>query len=144
MALWAIWLIVAGILLFLEMMTLTFYLLWLCIGAVVAAVIDVLLPGSLIVQVLVGSAVVIVLTIFTKRITRSFQKSRGFQDAVDALVGKQGVMLEDATAEAPGIVKVGNETWSAVSNDPVKKGETIVVISRGSSVLQVEKWGGNS
>lgn len=143
MALWAIWLIIAGVLLIIEMMTLTFYLLWLSIGALVAALLDVLLPGALFVQVLAGSVVVIILTIFTKPITRSFHKSRGFQDAVDELIGKQGVVMEESAMGDPCIVKVGNETWSAVSNDPLKKGETVVVVSRGSAVLQVEKRGGD-
>jgi len=61
---------------------------------------------------------------------------------VDELVGKQGIVLEDIAADVPGIVKVGNETWSAVSHEQLLKGEAVRVVSRGSAVLQVEKWGG--
>jgi membrane protein implicated in regulation of membrane protease activity len=142
MELWAIWLILAGILVVVEMLTLTFYLLWLGIGAVVAAVIDWIWPGSLVLELVALCIVALILTIFTGPLTRRFHSSRGFKDAVDELVGKQGIVLEEVTGEAPGIVKIGNETWSAVSNEPLLKGESVKVVSRGSAVLQVEKWGG--
>lgn len=139
---WAIWLILAGILLIVEMFTLTFYLLWLGLGAVAAAAVALFISDSFVVQVIVGCAAVIVLTIFTKPLTRRFRKSRGFKDAVDELVGKQGIVLEPIAEGKPGIVKVGNETWSAVSDEPLAKGQTVVVVERGSAMLQVHKWEG--
>ncbi|WP_141505238.1 NfeD family protein [Paenibacillus luteus] len=142
MDLWVIWLIAAGVLVIVEMLTLTFYLLWLAIGAVFAAIIDFIFPGGLVLEVIVGCAVALILTIFTKPLTRRVRASRGFKDAVDELVGKQGIVLENVSSDAPGIVKVGNETWSALSNEHLAKGETVIVVSRGSAVLQVEKWGG--
>lgn len=137
-----IWLIIAGILIVVEMLSLTFYLLWLAIGAVIAAVIDLISPGAILLEVVIGCASALILTVFTKPLTRRFQSSRGFKDAVDELVGKQGIVLEDIAAGAHGIVKVGNETWSAVSEEPLNKGDSVVVVSRGSAVLQVTKWGG--
>ncbi|MGO4546916.1 NfeD family protein [Paenibacillus sp. 2TAB23] len=142
MELWAIWLVLAGILLVVEMLTLTFYLLWLGIGAVVAAVIDWIWPGSLVLELVAGCVVVLVLTIFTKPLTRRFHAAAEYKDAVDDLVGKHGLVLEAVGADSPGIVKVGNETWSALSTVRLEKGETVVVVSRGSAVLHVQKWGG--
>ncbi|WP_138754680.1 NfeD family protein [Paenibacillus sinopodophylli] len=142
MELWAIWLVLAGILLVVEMLTLTFYLLWLGVGAIVAAILDWIWPGSLVLQLLVASIIVLVLMVFTKPITRRFQLAAGFTDAVDELVGKHGIVLEEIGADSPGIVKVGNETWSALSTEKLTKGEAVVVISRGSAMLRVQKWGG--
>lgn len=142
MELWVIWLILAGILIVIEMLTLTFYLLWLGIGALVAAIIDLFWPGAFVLELVVGCVVVLVLTIFTGPITRRFHSSKGYKDVVDELVGKQGTVLEEIAADTPGIVKVGNETWSAVSNVRLQKGEAVIVLSRGSAVLLVEKWGG--
>jgi membrane protein implicated in regulation of membrane protease activity len=142
MELWVIWLILAGILVVVEMLTLTFYLLWLAIGAAVAAVIDWIWPGSFVLQLVAACIIVLVLTVFTGPIARRFHSSRGYKDVVDELVGKQGIVLERVAAETPGIVKVGNETWSAVSAETLEKGDAVVVVSRGSAVLQVEKWGG--
>lgn len=143
MEIWAIWLIIAGVLLIVEMLTLTFYLLWFGLGALAAAAIAWLLPDSFAAQALTGSAVVIVLTIFTKPLTRRFRRSRGFKDAVDDMVGRQGIVLEDIAADKPGIVKVGGDTWSAVSDEFLGKGETVIIVSRGSAVLEVRRWGGS-
>ncbi|WP_409344429.1 NfeD family protein [Paenibacillus sp. MBLB4367] len=144
MALWAIWLIIAGVLLVVEMMTLTFYLLWLGIGAVIAAVVALAAPDSFVLQVLAGCAAALVLTVFTKPLTRRFRASRGYKDAVDDLIGKQGIVIEDIGHGKQGIVKVGGDMWSAVSNETLNKGDTVIIVSRGSAVLEVHKWGGIS
>lgn len=139
---WAIWLIVAGVLLIVEMLTLTFYLLWLGLGALVAVLTALLFPDSFIVQALAGAIAAVVLTVFTKQLTRRFRESRGYRDAVNELVGKQGIVLEDIAPDRPGIVKVGSETWSATSVEVLKKDEAIIVVNRGTTVLEVHKWGG--
>ena len=144
MNLWLIWLIIGGILIVAEMLTLTFYLLWFGIGALVAALIALLLPDMFALQAIAASVTIAVLTIFTKPLTRRFRKGKGYQDAVDALVGKQGVVVEDIVPGKHGIVKVGGDTWSAVSNELLQKGETVIVVSRGSAVLEVQKWEGVS
>ncbi|MEF3311981.1 NfeD family protein [Paenibacillus sp. GYB004] len=143
MEIWAIWLIIAGVLLIVEMLTLTFYLLWFGLGALAAAAVAWLFPESFVAQALTGSVIVIVLTIFTKPLTRRFRKSRGFKDAVDDLVGRQGIVVEDIAADKPGIVKIGGDTWSAVADEFVGKGETVVIVNRGSAVLEVRRWGGS-
>ncbi|MDF2837437.1 MAG: hypothetical protein K0Q63_3077, partial [Paenibacillus sp.] len=51
-------------------------------------------------------------------------------------------VVEDIRPDTPGIVKVGSETWSATSEESIGKGETVIVVSRGSAFLQVNKWGG--
>ena len=134
---WTIWLVVAGVLFILEMVTLTFYLLWCGIGAVVAAIVAWLYPDAFVAQMAVGGVVVLLLTVYTKPITRRFRQSKGFKDAVDELVGKEGVVLEPISDDKPGIVKVGSETWSAVSDQSLEKGEIVVVVRRGSAFLEV-------
>ncbi|GKU80380.1 NfeD family protein [Paenibacillus sp. L3-i20] len=142
MELWLIWLIVAGLLIVVEMLTLTFYLLWLGIGALAAAVVDVIAPGALLLEVVIGCTVALLLTVFTKPLTRRIQHSRGFKDSVDELVGMSGTVLEAVGTDKPGIVKVGNETWSALSDETIEKGESIIVVGRGSAILHVNRRGG--
>ncbi|MNI11076.1 Inner membrane protein YbbJ [compost metagenome] len=142
MELWAIWLIIAGVLLVVEMLTFTFYLLWLGIGALVAGVVAWIVPDSLILQLLAGSIAALILTIFTKKITKRFRSSKGFTDIIDELVGKQGIVLEEIGLGVNGAVKVGNETWTAASNEHLQKGELVVVVAKSSTILEVHRWGG--
>lgn len=139
---WLIWLIAAGVLIVVEMLTLTFYLLWLGLGALAAAIVAVIVPDALLVQVIIGCVIASVLTVFTKPLTRRFHVGKGFKDAVDDMVGMQGTVVENIRPDAPGIVKIGSETWSAKSEEQIDKGETVIVVSRGSAFVQVNKWGG--
>ncbi|MEK3882858.1 NfeD family protein [Paenibacillus sp. PL2-23] len=139
---WLIWLIVAGVLIVVEMLTLTFYLLWLGIGALAAALVDVIFPDAVLLEVIVGCLVALLLTIFTKPLTRRIQTGRGFKDAGLELVGMRGTIVEDVSPDAPGVVKVGSETWSAKSNEVIRQGESVIVVSRGSAFLEVNKWEG--
>lgn len=144
MELWAIWLIIGIILFVIEMLTLTFYLLWIGIGAIAAGLVALVVPDLLFVQVVVGCLVALVLTFFTKPLTRFMRKSKGFTDVIDDLVGKQGIVIEEIEIGKNGIVKLGNETWSATSYQPLQKGDVVIVLQRGTTVLEVQKWEGVS
>jgi membrane protein implicated in regulation of membrane protease activity len=142
MELWAIWLIIGGILLIAEMLTLTFYLLWLGIGAWVAAVVAWIAPDGMVLQILAGCIAALALTFFTKPLTQRIRLSKGFIDPIDEMIGKEGVVVEEIALGKHGIVKVGNETWSASSQGYLPKGEMIIVVARGTTIVEVKKWGG--
>lgn len=139
MAFWAIWLVIGVLLIIAEMATLTFYLLWLGLGALAATLVALAMPDSLILQVLVGVAVALVLTLFTKPLTRRVRRSKGFTDVIYQLVGQEGLVIADIPLEGLGIVKVGNETWSAQSEMPLIKGTPIIVVQSYNTILQVQK-----
>lgn len=137
---WAIWLIVAGILLVLEMMTMTFYLLWLCIGSLVAAAVALVAPEAYFWQVVAGCLVALVLTVFTKPLSRKFRAAKGFKDIGTELVGKQGIVVEPIEPGQYGIVKVGGDSWSATATVPIGRDEKVRVLERGSTIIEVERW----
>ncbi|AJS59014.1 NfeD family protein [Paenibacillus sp. IHBB 10380] len=144
MELWAIWLIIGIILFVVEMLTLTFYLLWLGIGAFVAVVVALLFPDLIIIQTISGCFVAILLTIFTKPLTQQIRNSKGFKDVIDELVGKQGVVIEEIPEGKYGIVRIGNETWTASSHEYLPQGQMVIVTHRGNTIIEVQKWGGVS
>ncbi|KXY10750.1 NfeD family protein [Bacillus wiedmannii] len=139
MAAWVIWFIIAGILFIAEMLSITFYMLWLGIGAVVGGLIALFAPEALLLQVVAGAIVSLTLTFFTKRISKNFREAKGFTDTVDMLVGKKGIVMQAVTKEANGIVKVDGDIWTAIADDPIDAGEKVIVIKRHSTILQVKK-----
>ncbi|EPC8419228.1 NfeD family protein [Bacillus cereus] len=139
MAAWVIWFIIAGILFIAEMLSITFYMLWLGIGAVVGGLIALFAPEALLLQVVAGAIVSLTLTFFTKRISKNFREAKGFTDTVDMLVGKKGIVMQTITKEANGIVKVDGDIWTAIADDPIDAGEKVIVIKRHSTILQVKK-----
>ncbi|OBZ09768.1 hypothetical protein A8L34_21065 [Bacillus sp. FJAT-27264] len=139
MVIWAVWFIVAGLLLVVEMMTLTFYLLWLCIGAAVAGLVSLIVPDAILLQVVLGSLVAIGLTLFSKPIVARFRSSRGFKDTGTDIVGRQGIVVEPIEPGRYGQVKVGGDTWSASSSQVLVKDEVVRIIGRSSTIIEVER-----
>ncbi|MFC3748143.1 NfeD family protein [Paenibacillus sp. GCM10012306] len=139
MVVWAVWFIVAGLLLVVEMMTLTFYLLWLSIGAAVAGLVSLIVPDAILFQVVLGSLVAVGLTLFSKPLVARFRSSRGFKDAGTDIVGRQGIVVEPIEPGRYGQVKVGGDTWSATSSQVLDKDEVVRIIGRSSTIIEVER-----
>lgn len=142
MEVWVIWLIVVGVLLVAEIVSLTFYMLWLALGALVAMITALIAPTMFVLQVIVGVIVAVLLTIFTKPITSRFRASRGYNDTVDLLIGKKGIIIEPIEPGQNGIVKVENELWSATASEVFARHDEVIVLRRGNTILEVEKWRG--
>ncbi|WP_410514232.1 NfeD family protein [Paenibacillus sp. BR2-3] len=138
---WMFWLIAAGVLFVVEMMTLTFYLLWLCIGAFAAGLLSLVWPDAILLQVVLGSLVALGLTLFSKPLVARFRSSRGFQDTGTEIVGRQGIVMEPIEQGRYGQVKVGGDTWSATSVQSLGKDEVVRVVKRGTTIIEVERWG---
>ncbi len=63
---------------------------------------------------------------------------------IDAIIGRQGIVLKSIARNVDGLVKVGNEQWRARAKDDIKEGDGIVVTSVSGVTLIVEKnKGGN-
>ncbi|WP_138495102.1 NfeD family protein [Paenibacillus pinistramenti] len=137
---WVIWLIAAGVLLVLEMFTLTFYLLWICIGAVTALLVSLAAPDLVLLQVIAGSIVALVLTVFTKPLSRRLRSSRGYEDPGTELIGRQGIVIEPIEPGHYGIVKIGGDTWSATAPVFLGKEERVRVMKMSSTRVEVVKW----
>ena len=76
MAAWVIWFIIAGILFIAEMLSITFYMLWLGIGAVVGGLIALFVPEALLLQVIVGGIVSLTLTFLRKEFQKLSRSKR--------------------------------------------------------------------
>ncbi len=58
---------------------------------------------------------------------------------IDAIIGRQGIVLKSIARNVDGLVKVGNEQWRARAEDDIEKGEEIVVTSVSGVTLIVDK-----
>ncbi len=141
MSAWMIWVIIGIVLIIAEMTTFTFYLLWLGIGALVAAGVAMLFPDNWLLQILVLSLVAIGLTYFTKPLTKLMHGKKGFRDAIEDLVGRPGEVVEAIEFGSMGIVRIGLETWSATADVPIAVGEKVIVERRGTTVVHVRVLG---
>lgn len=125
---WQIWLIVAGVCLIIEIMTVGFLIFWFAIGALFAMIVS-FFTNNLIIQTSVFVLSSGILIFATKPFVKNFvNKKDSIKTNVYSIVGKTGIVTKDIdTIQALGQVKVDGEIWSAIGlND--------TTISQGTEV----------
>jgi len=133
MVAWIVWLIVAAVLGVAELVTFTFALGLIAVGACVAAAVAALslgLPFQLLAFVAAsGAGLGLVLPVARKHI----RQPPPLRTGPAALVGRHAQVLEEVTAHG-GRVRIGGEEWSARAYD-----ETLVIpVGDTVDVLQIE------
>jgi membrane protein implicated in regulation of membrane protease activity len=133
MVAWIVWLIVAAVLGVAELLTFTFALGLIAVGACVAAaaaVFGVGLPFQLLAFIIAsGAGLGLVLPIARRHVKQPPLLRTG----PAALVGRRAQVLEEVT-EHGGRVRIGGEVWSARSYD-----ETLVIpVGHTVDVMQIE------
>jgi membrane protein implicated in regulation of membrane protease activity len=112
-----VWLVLAGLLLIGEIITVGFILLWFSIGAVVASI-AAKMGMDFYLQVIVFSAVSIGLLVFTRPIVKRLWKHKEVATNVSSIIGKKGMVVQGINnILGQGQVKIGGEVWSARSED---------------------------
>jgi len=139
---WQVWTVVAILCLIIELSSGDFFIICFAIGAAAAVTAD-LLGLSLYLQIL-AFALFTVLSIFFVRPVALRWFHKGEENRVsnaDALIGRQGRVVEDIQPQGFGRVQIDGDVWKAHTADgtSVESGETVVVTSRESTVIEVRK-----
>ncbi|MFC5729888.1 MULTISPECIES: NfeD family protein [Nocardioides] len=130
--LWETWLAVAIVLGVAEMLSMDLFLLMLAGGAL-AGMGTALVTENVVVQVLVASAAAVLLMGAVR--PPLLRRLHGGPDLVlgpASLVGAHGLVTESIAALSPGRVKIGGESWLAVSpgaEAEIEAGRTVEVIA---------------
>ena len=128
MVMWKLWIIAAGFFVILESITTGFLVFWFAIGSVFAMIVS-FFTDNVIIQ---GTTFLISSTILifaTRRFVNFFLKNDK-PNLVNSLIGKTGKVTTDIDPlENKGQVKIGGETWSAISSndEKIEKGTEIIV-----------------
>ncbi len=115
---WQIWLIIAGICLIIEIMTVGFLIFWFAIGALLTMVVS-FFTNNIIIQTSVFVISSTILIFATKPFVKKFANNKNaIQTNVYSTVGKIGIVTKDIDSlQSLGQVKVGGEVWSAIGLD---------------------------
>lgn len=140
--LWAIWLIICGVFLLIEIFNISFLLIWPGIGAFFAFVTS-LLTDSIEIQIAVFVISTTLMIIFMKPLVKKLFKTKdNIKTNSDAIIGKKGVVVKEIIPlEQNGQVKVAGQLWSAITNDEsqISINEIIKVIKVDGVKLVVTK-----
>ena len=138
---WQLWAAIAVICLILELSSGDFFIICFSIGAVFGAL-AALLGLGIYVQIFVF-ALFSVLSIFLVRPVALRYLHRGEENRVsnaDALLGRQGRVVETVKADGFGRVQIDGDVWKAVTNEPadIPEGTQVSVVGRESTIITVE------
>jgi inner membrane protein len=137
--LWAIFFSIAVALLALEMLSLTFDLLWLGLAALSGALIAWLVPSAPAwVPTLASIGVALVLLYFGRRWAKKQRGINHYVSEADALVGREAEVIRAIRPPQLGLIRSGNETWSATAAHTLELGQRVVIKSRSATVVTVE------
>lgn len=138
---WQVWLILAGMFLIIEIISVGFLVFWFSIGALIAMV------ASLFIKSIVAQATIFVISsailLFVTRpfVSKITQKDEVVKTNVYSIEGKVAKVVVDVDPiEGKGQIKVDGEIWSAKSyNDTVIPKDTEVLIEKVDGVKAIVK-----
>ena len=138
--LWQMWAIVAVVCLILELMAGDFFIICFSIGAVFAAI-TAAVGGGIYWQLLMF-AIFTMISLFWVRPFAQRYLHKGEDNRVsnaDALLDRQGRVVETVKADGFGRVQIDGDIWKAVTNEPddIAEGQNVRVVGRESTIITV-------
>ncbi|MDO9578658.1 MAG: NfeD family protein, partial [Candidatus Cloacimonadales bacterium] len=80
-------------------------------------------------QIFIFAIITFIVFLFTRKISKKLISDESVPTNVDALKGKQGIVVKEIPVDGRGYVKVGGEEWSAISskNEKIKIGKKVII-----------------
>jgi len=100
--------------------------------------------NSWLITLIVTSVICIAYVALGRRYVHRWTLVKKAKTNIDAIIGREGIVLKNIAKNFDGRVRVGNERWRARAEEDIKEGDEIVVTSVSGATLIVEKTkGGN-
>lgn len=132
------WFVAFLVFVFIELITVTLVTIWFAIGAI-AAVITTFFTDSVVIQSIVFVVVSVLSLIITKPLVKKFKKFDITPTNSDRVIGKIGDVTKKISPNKYGEVKVFESIWTAKSDEEIKVGEKVRVLSIEGVKLIVKK-----
>ena len=132
------WLVAILVFVFIELVSITLVTIWFAIGAI-AAVITTFFTDSVVIQSIVFVVVSVLSLIITKPLVKKFKKFDITPTNSDRVIGKIGDVTKKISPNKYGEVKVFESIWTAKSDEEIKVGEKVKVLSIEGVKLIVKK-----
>ena len=132
-----IWLVIIIVLGIIEAMTVNLVSIWFIISGLFALITSFIFDNFLI-QFAIFVVLGVLLLITTRDILEKKLVSKE-KTNLDRIIGMRGVVTEDIGDLVIGEVLVDGKKWSAIANEPIKKGEKVKILKIEGVKLVVER-----
>jgi membrane protein implicated in regulation of membrane protease activity len=140
--LWLVWLIISVVCVIIEVTSFDFFVTCFAIGAL-GAMVAAIVGLPLWVQIIVWAIVSVLSIKFIRPVLTNNIHASGDNRAsnADALIGREGKVIETIVNDGFGYVKIDGDEWRSVADDgqEIAKGTRVRVVSRDSIILTVTK-----
>jgi hypothetical protein len=135
------WLLFGIVLLFVELATPGFVVMFFGMAAITVALLDWLLPlGQIVPWLLFAVLSVVYILLLRKLLKKIFLGDKDAPDRLsDTFIGKYAKVVEPIAPGKPGKVEFSGCAWEAESNSDLAVGERVRIVSKNSLTLNVEK-----
>ena len=100
--------------------------------------------NSWLLTIIVTSVICVAYVALGRRYVHRWTAVKKAKTNIDAIIGREGIVLQNIARNVDGRVRVGNEQWRARAEEDINKGDEIVVNGVSGATLIVEKTkGGN-
>jgi membrane protein implicated in regulation of membrane protease activity len=131
------WMIAGLVLLIIEVMHGTLFLMWIGAGALLTALLAVLVPTPW-VQWLFFTLCSLVLLVATRPLAHRIHSRVVLSSNVDSLKGREGVVLEEINRQLnTGRIRVQSDEWRARSAEVIAPGTHVIIEGVEGTTLQV-------
>ena len=138
---WLIWILISLACLILELGSGDLFLMCFAIGALGGSL-TAALGGSVILQIIVMAICSLLSVYFIRPVALKYlhKSDENRVSNADALMGREGRVVETIVAGGYGRVQIDGDIWKAVSNAPhnIAEGTPVRVIDRASTIITVE------
>ena len=99
---------------------------------------------SWVLPLIVTSFICVIYVVIGRRYVHRWTAVKKVKTNIDAIIGREGIVLKNIARNVDGRVRVGSQRWQARAEEDIKEGDEIVVTGISGSTLIVEKnKGGN-
>ncbi|MFW6437791.1 MAG: NfeD family protein [Armatimonadota bacterium] len=138
---YGIWIIVGVIALIVDLLSGTMFMLWVAGGCFIGGAVAALLPGVAWAPWAAFAVSTAVLLFLGRPLARRFQQQSLTPSNVDAVVGREGIVLETIDPVSnTGRVRIGSEEWRARADEHIPSGERVCVLGVEGATAIVTGW----
>lgn len=134
-----VWAIVIALSLVIEFITMQMVSIWLALGGVVGLILALIGGISIEMQIAVMVVASLLAILFLRKFTLKFLNTTSENKKADILIGKKTKMIEPATKDDAGTIKINGVVWTATSDEGIAQGEEVEVIEINGNKLKVKK-----
>lgn len=142
---WWHWLVLGLCLIGMELLIPSFTIIWFGLGAVAVALVVLMAPVPLWLQVLLWAAASVAFTLMWFKYLRPKNNRTHAGQSKEALVGETGIIIRGTSdSYAKGVVRfriaiLGADEWTCYAEEPLTTGDSVVVEDIEGQMLKVRK-----